>query len=618
MIKSRKFSTSLIVGLCLLFQYLPILVMIFFSFNSAKSLSNFKGFSLYWYSELFKNDQMMSAVLVSVTIAILSTIISTVLGTITAIGLSKSKKIIRQLILQINQLPILNPEIVTAISLMLFFSAFHIEKGYMTMLLAHIAFCTPLVITNVLPKVRQLDPNLSDAAMDLGATPFQALVKVILPQIRPAIFAGALIAFTMSFDDFIISYFVSGNGIQNISIAVYNMSKRIDPSINALSAIVVFVILGVLVLSYSLPAFFKHKKKTHTKTKSHMVKRALVVCSICLFVAGGFFFADSNKSVLRVFNWGEYVDKSVIRNFEKEYNCKVIYETFDSNESMYTKYTGGNKYDILVPSDYMIERLIQEDRLQPIDYNKITNASSLDTAIMNQPFDPENNYWVPYFYGNVGIVYDTTKVDEEDLSQGYEILRNPKYKGNIYMYDSVRDSFAVALKASGYSMNSENDQEIQEAYQWLVDQKETMNPVYGGDEMIDNMKNNEKALAVMYSGDAAAIMAENENMAFYLPEEGTNVWFDGFVITKECTEVELAHEFINYMIADENALLNTLEVGYLTSNKHAAAMAKEEDYSDNSAYGIRTDLDTRDEVYTAQDEELKEKYAILWTKIISQ
>lgn len=614
MTKKQKMFTSLFVGLCLLFQYLPILVMVFFSFNSAKSLSSFKGFSLYWYQELFQNNEIMTAVFVSVSIAVIATIVSTLLGTITSIGLSKSKKIVRQMVLQLNQVPILNPDIVTAISLMLFFSALHLEKGYMTMLIAHIAFCTPFVIANVLPKVRQLDPNLSDAAMDLGATPFQALTKVIIPQIKPAIFAGALLAFTMSFDDFIISYFVTGNGVQNISIAVYNMSKRINPSINALSAIVVFVILIMLALTYIAPMVFnkpKHKKNTAFYVK---VTAVVVAFSMVVMAIGN----NVSKPTLRVFNWGEYVDKSVIKSFEKEFNCKVIYETFDSNESMYTKLVGGNMYDIMVPSDYMIEKMIVEGLLQPIDWSYITNANSLDQSIMYQDFDKENNYWVPYFYGNVGIVYDTTKVDEEDLSEGWEILRNTKYKGDIYMYDSVRDSFMPALKALGYSMNSENDQEIEEAYQWLIEQKATMNPVYGGDSIIDSMKNSEKAMAVMYSGDAAAIMAENENMEFFLPDEGTNVWFDGFVISKDCTQVELAHQFINYMVADENALLNTLEVGYLTSNVKAASEASKEEYEGNSAYSIRTNLDGLDEVFKYQDNTIKEKYAKLWTKIISQ
>ena len=232
----------LYVVLCLAFFYLPILVTMIFSFNSSKSLTRFTGFSLRWYQELLGNGEVIKAVYVSVTIAIIATIVSTILGTITAIGLSKSKKVIKELLLNINNIPILNPEIVTAISLMLLFSSLGFRKGYLTMLLAHIAFCTPYVITSVYPKVRALDPNMANAAMDLGATPFQALTKVIVPMIKEGIFAGALLAFTMSFDDFVISYFVTGQGVKNLSIMVYTMSKRINPSVNAISTLVVLLI----------------------------------------------------------------------------------------------------------------------------------------------------------------------------------------------------------------------------------------------------------------------------------------------------------------------------------------------------------------------------------------
>ena len=258
--KERKSVKILCISLCLAFLYFPLIIMAFFSFNSAKSLSNFKGFSMRWYESLFGNIQLLDAVIVSVTIAILATVISTILGTVTAIALTKSKKVVRTAIMQVNNLPIMNPEIVTAISLMIFFSFLNIEKGYLTMLLAHIAFCTPYVITNVYPKVKQLDENLADAAMDLGATPLQTLTKVILPQIKPGIVAGALLAFTMSFDDFIISYFVSGNGVENISIVIYNMSKRMNPSIYALSTIVLVVILLVLLVGTFVPYLIVKRK----------------------------------------------------------------------------------------------------------------------------------------------------------------------------------------------------------------------------------------------------------------------------------------------------------------------------------------------------------------------
>lgn len=610
----RRIPKVLWISVTLAFLYLPLLIMGIFSFNDAKSLSSWSGFSFRWYQELFSNEKMLSAIFVSVTVAILATIISTVLGTITAIGLSKSRKVLRNAILQVNNLPIMNPEIVTAISLMLLFSFLGFEKGYMTMLLAHIAFCTPFVITNVLPKVKQMDVNLADAAMDLGATPYQALTKVILPQIKPGIFAGALLAFTMSFDDFIISYFVSGNGIENISIVIYNMSKRTNPSIYALATIVLVVIFLVVFIGSFVPYMIVKKKET--LSKNILIKVGIVAMLVIAFIGFKVSGNTSATKTLKVFNWGEYIDTDVIASFEKEYDCKIVYETFDSNEMMYTKLMGGNHYDIMVPSEYMIERMVKENLLQEIDSNKITNIASIDSSLLNQPFDPENKYWVPYFYGNVGIVYDKTIVNPDDLKDGWNILRNTKYRGQIYMYDSERDSFMVALKALGYSMNSTNEKEIEEAYNWLVAQRDEMSPVYVGDESIDTMKNGEKAMAVMYSGDAAAVMAQNKNMEFFMPKEGTNVWFDGFVISKGCKETSLANEFINYMISDENALLNTEEVGYLTANKVAAKEAKENDYNGISAYDIR--IGDKDEVFAYQDETIKEMFNTRWVKVIAK
>ena len=206
---------------------------------------------------------MMDSVVYTIVIAVLSTAISTVVGTITSIGLSKSRPILKKTVEQVNNFPIMNPEIVTAIGLLMFFSALGVKKGFTTLLLAHVMFCTPYVMLSVTPKLRSLDPNLADAAMDLGATPWQALIKVIVPQIMPGIISGALIAFTMSFDDFIISYFVTGNGVSNISILVYTMSKRVNPSINALSTLVILIITAVLIIVNIIP-IIKEKKEKRT------------------------------------------------------------------------------------------------------------------------------------------------------------------------------------------------------------------------------------------------------------------------------------------------------------------------------------------------------------------
>ncbi len=259
--KKTKIGSVLYIAACFMFLYLPILVTMIYSFNSSKSLTKFESFSLRWYENLFSSGEIMSAVYVSITIALLATTISTVLGTITAIGLSKSRKVLKEVIINVNNIPIMNPDIVTAIGLMILFSSIHMEKGYLTMLLAHVAFCTPYVITSVYPKVRNLDPNLANAAMDLGATPFQALTKVILPMLKEGIFAGVLLAFTMSFDDFVISYFVTGNGVSNISIIVYNMTKRTNPTINALSTLVILVIIITLVVVHVVPFIVRRKKE---------------------------------------------------------------------------------------------------------------------------------------------------------------------------------------------------------------------------------------------------------------------------------------------------------------------------------------------------------------------
>lgn len=259
--KKKRIFGACIMGFLVAFFYAPILYMIIYSFNDSRSLTKFSGFSLQWYEKMFNDSTMMESLFYTIVIAVLATVISTFVGTITAIGLSKSKRFLKNLVEQINQIPIMNPEIVTAIGLLMFFSAIHVKKGFMTLLLAHIMFCVPYVILSIMPKLRSLNPNLMEAAMDLGATPWQALTKVVVPQIMPGIVSGALIAFTMSFDDFIISYFVTGNGVSNISITVYTMSKRVNPSINALSTLIIVILTVVLVIMNVVPAMIERGKK---------------------------------------------------------------------------------------------------------------------------------------------------------------------------------------------------------------------------------------------------------------------------------------------------------------------------------------------------------------------
>ena len=603
----RSVGPKIILALTLLFFYLPILYIIVFSFNDSRSLTQFGGFSLRWYERLFSDATMLEAIFYTIACAVIATVVSTVAGTITAIGLSKSSRILTAFVERVNDLPVMNPDIVTAISLLMFFSVLTIRKGFLTMLLAHIMFCIPYVMLSVMPKLRSLDPNLIDAAMDLGATPYVALRRVIVPQIRPGIISGALIAFTMSFDDFVISYFVTGNGVSNISILVYTMSKRVNPSINALSTLVILLITLALGIVNIVPIIHEKRAKDGEAAKPANRRLLAVLAGVLVVViALGAILGRSagrraqqeavekyGSSVLKVYMPGEYIGEDVIGNFENEFGVKVIMENFDSNEMMYTKLQAGDSYDVLIPSDYM------NDMLQPLDLSRIPNIENLDDAVRGMDFDPENAWSMPYFWGSVGLVYNHENVPDELIEeQGWEILRNTDYKGRIYIYDSERDSFMMAFKALGYSMNTDDSAEIEAAYEWLREMNNTMEPIYVTDEVIDAMMNGYMDIAVVYSGDATVILDENEDMSFFMPNEGTNIWCDAMVIPANAENPLLAHEFINYMLSYEAAYDCSETVGYASPIAEVLEeMSSSEDlYAENAAYLPRTGYE-KDEMF---------------------
>ena len=628
--KKTSVGSKIILTLTMLFFYLPILYIIVFSFNDSRSLTKFSGFSLRWYEKMFADSTMMEAVLYTVIIAVIATVVATVVGTITAIGLSKSRKVVQKMVERINDLPVMNPDIVTAISLLMFFSVLTVKKGFGTLLIAHIMFCIPYVMLSVTPKLRSLDPNLIDAAMDLGATPFQALTKVIVPQIKPGIISGALIAFTMSFDDFVISYFTTGNGVNNISILVYTMSKRVNPSINALSTIVILLITLVLGVVNIVP-IMREKREKDGKSSRAVSRKAMaaVAAVLVLAVVGGTVGASLSQqhksaaavekygsNVLKLYLPGEYLGENVISDFEKQYGVRVIVENFDSNEMMYTKLMAGDRYDVIIPSDYMIERLMNEDFLQPLDKSMIPNMENMSDAVLGMSYDPDNTYSIPYFWGSVGLVYNHENVDPAVIeSEGWEVLRNTDYAGHIYIYDSERDSFMMAFKALGYSMNTEDPDEINAAYEWLLQMNNTMSPVYVTDEVIDGMMNGYKDIAVVYSGDAAVVLDENEDMSFYMPSQGTNIWCDAMVIPQNAENPKLAHEFINYMLTYEAAFDNTETVGYTSPNAEVfEEMTSSEDlYADNAAYLPRSGYD-KDEMFH-DNQTLMRELSKLWIKV---
>lgn len=322
------------------------------------------------------------------------------------------------------------------------------------------------------------------------------------------------------------------------------------------------------------------------------------------------------KQTLKVFNWGEYIDTDMIAEFEDLYNAEVIYETYDSNELMYTKLEGGVSYDILIPTDHMVERLIKEGKVQELNLDLIPNLVNVFPDLLNRPFDPNNVYSVPYFWGNIGIIYNKNNVDLADLeADGWNILKNTKYADQIYVYDSARDAFMLAEKALGYSVNTTDEAEIEAAFEWLKEVDQTTHPIYIDETIIDSMINEQKDIAIDFSGDAAYILSQNENMGFFVPAEGTNVWMDSMVIPSDSENVELAHAWINFMLDNEVATNNTIYVGYTSPiiEAYNTVTSEGRDYYLNPAYSPRMD-NANDEVYV-YDDALKSILADKWTRV---
>lgn len=342
------------------------------------------------------------------------------------------------------------------------------------------------------------------------------------------------------------------------------------------------------------------------------MKKLLSVILVLLVLVG---CSNKNLPVLKVYNWGEYIDEDVIRAFESEFGVRVQYDMFMSNEDMYTKIQSED-YDVLIPSDYMIQRLVEEDKLMELDFDKIPNIEKVDTSYLNRHFDPENKFSVPYFVGSVGLVYKASVVDQAEIETlGWDILRETKYQDRIFFYNSERDAFMVALKALGYSMNSNDRSELEAAYDWLVDMKKEMKPVYVDDVVIDAMEAGEKDIAVMYSGDATYVMSENDDLRYIEPYQGTNIWIDAMVIPKNSNNPELAHDFINFILEEENQKSISSEVGYTSPVKSVVDSLGEDEFKGINAYKPRVGYDKDEEFY--YNAETKVILGDLWSKLVA-
>ena len=624
----RKYLQKIYLALIFILLYAPIVTLIVLSFNQSKTRAKWGGFTLKWYKELLKNGQIMSAFYTTLIIAFISAAIATVIGTAAAIAIQGMKQKWKTMYMGLTNIPMMNAEIVMGVSLMLLFIAFHMTLGFGTILIAHITFNIPYVILSVLPKLKQTNRYTYEAALDLGASPVKAFFKVVFPDIVPGVLSGFMLAFTMSLDDFVITHFTKGPGIDTLSTKIYTeVRKGIKPEIYALSTIMFVTVLVLLLLINYSPkeeeetVVRKKKVRKPSRVKKILIQRVVPVAICIVFIGGGFYYAKENDVMngekLVVYNWGEYIDPEVLTMFEEETGIDIVYEEFETNEILYPKISSGAiAYDVICPSDYMIQRMIENDLLSEINFDNIPNLKNIGKQYLerSRQFDPENKYSVPYCWGTVGILYNKMMVDEPVDS--WSILWDPKYKDNILMQDSVRDAFGVTLKYLGYSLNSIDLDELTEAKNLLIEQKPLVQ-AYVIDQVRDKMIGNEAALGVIYSGEAIYTQKENPNLEYVIPKEGSNIWIDSWVIPKNAEHKENAEKFINFLCRPDIALMNFEYITYSTPNEAARELIEDESIR-NSEIAF-PDLSKYDNLETFQylGTEADQVYGDLWNKVKS-
>ncbi|MDF2678183.1 MAG: extracellular solute-binding protein [Bacillota bacterium] len=596
--KNSKSSLLNIYSLIIyLIIYIPIIILIIFSFNDSKINAVWEGFTFKWYMELFDDKEIISAMTNSLTVAFLSSLISTVIGTLAAVGMYKYKFRGKTVLDGLLYVPIIIPEIVMGIALLMFFSQLKITTGLLTLILAHTTFSLSYVVIVVKAKLESFDSSLEEAAMDLGATPFQTFYKITLPIIAPGILAGALLAFTLSMDDVIVSFFVSGPGFTTLPLKIFSMVKfGVSPEINALSTIMLIITLSIALFSESLrnnSDFEKEKnnKKIILKEKfnlKNIKKFATFIISVLLVTSVLTGCSSSNKEsskkeeVLNVFNWSEYLPQEVIDKFEEKYNIKVNYTTYASNEEMLAKLmAGGSQFDIAVSSDYMVDVMRNQNLIQEINMDNIPNYKNIGDEFKSLSFDPENKYTVPYMWGNAVVAVNTKMFDEEIDS--YADLWDSKFNNSMVVLDDQRAIIGLALKKLGYSFNETDPAKLEQAKVELMKLKENIK-IFDSDSPKTSLINGEAAVGYVWGAEAVLAQAENPDIKVFFPKEGIYLWQDNFVIPSGAENKENAELFINFLLEPEISAEISKSFPYANPNTEAHKLMDKETLENKAIY----------------------------------
>jgi spermidine/putrescine transport system permease protein len=536
-------------------------VLAAFSFNRERLTATWRGFTLDWYLRLLDNTRILSALRNSLLVALVATVVATAIGTAGALAFHRHRFRRQAALDGLVTLPMVIPEIVMASSLLLLFAALGMRLGFTTVILAHVAFSVSYVVVVVRARLAGFDRSLEEAAMDLGAGPVRTLFRVTLPVIAPGVFAGALLVFALSIDDYVITSFVAGVGSTTLPLQIYSMVRSgISPEINAVST--------VLLVATALLLFAAWRLEQGARKRAAAIPAVLGLAILAApFVLVG--PAPSPARVLNVFIWSGYLPPETVKEFEAREGARVNVDLYDSLEALLAKMQAGNTdYDVICPSNYAVEVLAAQGLLRPLDHSALPHLRNEDPAFLDRPFDPGNRYTVPYFFGTCGIGYRKSRVGRVD---SWAALWDPRYRGRILMLDDARETLGAALKRLGESANTVDPATLRRARDLLIEQKPLVR-AYDSANFEDSLLAGDVWLAQGWNGEFARVMDLDPDLAYVVPREGSTSFIDSLAVPKDAPHPELAHAFLDFAMEAKTAAGICRAMRYTTPNRAGRAL----------------------------------------------
>jgi len=544
-----------------LFLYAPIFVLMVYSFNRSRLSAHWMGFTGEWYAVLWRDEQIFRSLENSLVVAAIVTLACVVFGTMSALIFAQPHRRAKALLDGVVYLPLVIPEIVIAVATVIFFSLVMLKLSLWTIVIAHITFCISYVIIVVGARLAGMDSSLQEAALDLGANEWTTFFRVTLPIAAPAILSAALLVFTTSFDDYLITSFVAGVRSTTLPLEIYSRLKRgITPEINAISTIILISTIPLVLVAQRL-------ERGSMKLRAALASAGAIFLLMVTPVVARTWQAGGQLPQLNIYTWSSYISPRVIHGFEREYHCKVNYDLYDSNEALLTKLQAGNvDYDLVVPSDYMVEILVRQGLLAKLEKEHMPNAwTNTDPRFLALPFDPQNEYSVPYAWGTTGLAYRADLVKENIDS--WNALFDPRFAGHILLLDDTREVFGMALKKLGYSLNSTDPDQIRQARDLLLQQK-PMVKGYNSSNFEQDLAAGDAWIAQAFNGNMTFVMRDEPRIRYVIPKEGATISVDSACIPRHAPHPRLAEDFINYFHRPEVAALFVNDCGFNTPNRY--------------------------------------------------